>query len=271
MSLRPIYVVAAEYSAPPDAERVVRVFERTWGEAPPPLLPLMENAARRALAVLPRLSARVDHLLVTTMPARGEAGRDLRLPDDAMNLTGLLQRALALPDHCVTRFELGSSPDGTRTPRAFVSWLFEVAGLRRPLTLVILDACSMVRDDTRAPDRTGVVRALLERGVGAVIAPTMTSNINNLIDHAIAILVDGVADLDAVGVAAGELRVDLTVAAAERPHPHRQRGRLRWAHMGELDSGNDARVEDADAVRIEAQSVERDDIDHATAPRAPAR
>lgn len=168
---RPIYIVSAEYSAPPGAERVVSVFDRTRGEHPPPLLPLMESAARRALAALPsraRLSARVDHLLLTTMPIRGaEPGTDLRLPDDAMNLAGLLQRALALPDHCVARFELGSSDGGAAL---FASGVRLLQGVAEPATALLVAGQVMPRG-AAAIETVAQVIEVSERRLGLRMIP----------------------------------------------------------------------------------------------------
>ncbi len=168
---RPIYIVAAEYSAPPGTERVESVFGRTRGPEPPPLLPLMENAARRALDALPgraRRQARIDHLLLTTMPIRGGgAGSDLRLPDDAMNLTGLLQRSLELPDHCVTRFELGSSDGGAAL---FASGVRLLQGVPEPTTALLVAGQVMPRG-AAAIETVAQVIEVSERQLGLRMIP----------------------------------------------------------------------------------------------------
>lgn len=171
---RPIYIVAAEYSAPPGPERVESAFDRTRGPTPPPLLPLMQNAARRALDALPdraRRQAHIDHLLLTTMPIRGPAtdaaGSDLRLPEDAMNLTGLLQRALDLPDHCVTRFELGSSDGGAAL---FASGVRLLQGVPEPTTALLVAGQIMPRG-AAAIETVAQVIEVSERQLGLRMIP----------------------------------------------------------------------------------------------------
>lgn len=229
----PIYVVAAEYSAPPAAERVERVFERTRGAGTPALLPLMENAARRALGALPALADRVDHLLVTTMPVRGEAGSDLRLPDDAMNLTGLLQRALALPDRCVTRFELGSSDGGAAL---FASGVRLLQGVEGPTTALLVAGQVMPRG-TAAIETVAQVIEESERALGLRMIPVG----DLLLDALWARLseradVPGVADPTALAarLAASKLRLATEYPAAMRSDADavevRGRPLARWLH-----------------------------------------
>lgn len=167
---RPIYIVAAEYSAPPGTQRVESVFDRTRGAEPPALLPLMENAARRALDGLPsraKRQARIDHLLLTTMPIRGPGAGDLRLPDDAMNLTGLLQRSLELPDHCVTRFELGSSDGGAAL---FASGVRLLQGVSEPTTALLVAGQVMPRG-AAAIETVAQVIEVSERQLGLRMIP----------------------------------------------------------------------------------------------------
>ncbi|MEZ4432793.1 MAG: hypothetical protein R3F65_10295 [bacterium] len=169
-SAREIYVVAAEYSAAPGVGRVERVFQKSGEEGAPALLPLMENAARRALGAVPvgaRVGARVDHLLVTTMPVVGSAVGELRLPDDAMNLTGLLQRKLALPDRCVTRFELGSSDGGAAL---FASGVRLLQGIGEPATALLVAGQVMPRG-AAAIETVAQVIEVSERALGLRMIP----------------------------------------------------------------------------------------------------
>jgi len=62
-------------------------------------------------------------------------------------------------------------------PGPFVDWVWQAAGLEHAPALAIVDVCHAVRDDHRA---AGLPRTLLQRGVGAVLAPTMTSNVQDL-------------------------------------------------------------------------------------------
>ncbi|MCA9541488.1 MAG: hypothetical protein KC620_21470, partial [Myxococcales bacterium] len=168
-SARSLYVVAAEYSAPPEADRVRAVFARTTGDEPPELLPLMEFAARRALATVPRkarLRARIDHLLLTTMPISGPGGARA-MPDEAMNLAALLQRSLALPDRCVTRFELGSSDGGAAL---FASGVRLLQGLGEPTTALLVAGQVMPRG-ARAIETVAQVIEGHEREMGLRMIP----------------------------------------------------------------------------------------------------
>ena len=215
-SSREIYIVAAEYSAPPEVARVERVFATTKGDEPPALLPLMENAARRALAVLPagaRLSARVDHLLVTTMPVKGAGGAgDLRLSDDAMNLTGLLQRSLALPDRCVTRFELGSSDGGAAL---FASGVRLLQGVSEPTTALLVAGQVMPRG-AAAIETVAQVIEVSERALGLRMIPVG----DLLLDALWARLVERVGESSARASAGGESSAEVAsagVASAGMP------------------------------------------------------
>ena len=136
---KPVYVLAAEFSAPIDEESPRGVFLPA-GEADPEttLFTLMHRAGSRALRATDldaQLRDKVDYLLVTTMPSIRDGGSDLVLPKEPMNLTSELKRGLSLGLQCQPRFEIGSSDAGAALT---ASALHLLRGLPKPATAVVI-------------------------------------------------------------------------------------------------------------------------------------
>jgi len=156
---RPVYVLAGEYSAPLEARRPERVFEKARRVASPgaELEALMYRAGERALRALAlgdqgRLA--ITRLLLTTMPDVGGAAIG-----HAIHLPNLLKRRLQLAEACQARFEIGSSDAGASL---FASAVHLLRGLAEPSTALVVagqvmpggrDAIQTVAQVLDAPER----------------------------------------------------------------------------------------------------------------------
>ena len=132
---RTVYVLAGEYSAPPEEAAPVSVFEkaRATPHAGRALEDMMVQAGERAILALNlgdagRLS--VDRLLLTTMPDVGGTAIT-----HAINLPNVLKRRLGLSESCQARFEIGSSDAGASL---FASAVHLLKGLDDPGTAIVI-------------------------------------------------------------------------------------------------------------------------------------
>ena len=137
---RPVYVLAGEYSAPPEVAHPTAVFEKARGTANPgkALEDLMSRAGERALNMLAlgdegRLS--VEQLLLTTMPDVGGSAIA-----HAIHLPNVLKRRLGLAERCQARFEIGSSDAGASL---FASAVHLLRGLDDPSTALVVAGQTM--------------------------------------------------------------------------------------------------------------------------------
>jgi hypothetical protein len=132
---RTVYVLAGEYSAPPDEARPRSVFEKARGARNPgkALEELMARAGERALSMLSLGDAgrlRIDQLLMTTMPDVGGTAMA-----HAIHLPNVLKRRLQLAETCQARFEVGSSDAGASL---FASAVHLLRGLDDPSTALVV-------------------------------------------------------------------------------------------------------------------------------------